>query len=196
MRRRTGSALVETMACRLFVAKPFPWINADLLLIRPFGTNFVEKRIEIWNFSFTKIHLKMSSAEWQSFRPGKDESIRYRHSQGIDYITTARHSSIMLCAYRMGWHGIWIPTVDIRQPNKCLIWIPEILTITIKSYWIKFSIFHAYLNTHTHTHKLHNGYCMWLTLFLNGHMGLITYLANTMATHDTATRDTFYQLSG
>ena len=139
------------MTCRLFGAKPFPWINGDLLLIGPFRTNFVEKGIEVWNFSFTKIHLKMSSAAWRPFCPGKDESIRYRHSQGIDYITTTRHSSIKLCAYLMGCHGIWIPTVNIRQPNKCLIWIPEILTMTKQSYWIKSNIFHVYLNTHTHT---------------------------------------------
>ena len=34
------------------------WTNADLLSIRPLGTNFSEIWIKIQKFSFTKIHLK------------------------------------------------------------------------------------------------------------------------------------------
>ena len=46
------------------------WTNAGILLIRPLETNFNE--ILIWNqtFSFTKIHLKMSSAKWRPFSLG------------------------------------------------------------------------------------------------------------------------------
>ena len=41
-------------------------INAGILLIRPLGTNFSEILIEIHNFSFQKIYLKMSSVKrWQ-----------------------------------------------------------------------------------------------------------------------------------
>ena len=39
------------------------WINAGILLIGPLGTNF----IGIQTFSFKKMHLKMSSADWRSF---------------------------------------------------------------------------------------------------------------------------------
>ena len=34
------------------------WSNADLLSIRPFGTNFSENSTEIQNFSLKKMHLK------------------------------------------------------------------------------------------------------------------------------------------
>ena len=39
------------------------WTNAGILLIGPLGTNFNEMLIEIYTFSFKKIHLKMSSAK-------------------------------------------------------------------------------------------------------------------------------------
>ena len=43
------------------------WTNTDLLWMRPLGTNFSEIWIEIQKFSFTKMHLKMSSAKWRPF---------------------------------------------------------------------------------------------------------------------------------
>ena len=46
------------------------WTNAGILLIGPWGTNFSEILIGIQTFSFTKIHLKMSSAKWRPFCPG------------------------------------------------------------------------------------------------------------------------------
>ena len=39
------------------------WINAGILLIGPWGTNFSEILIGIHTFSFKKIHLKMSSGK-------------------------------------------------------------------------------------------------------------------------------------
>ena len=47
------------------------WTNLDLLSIGPSGTNKIW--IEIQNFSFMKMHLKMSSAKWQPFCPGGDK---------------------------------------------------------------------------------------------------------------------------
>ena len=42
------------------------WTNAGML-IGPLGTNFNEMLIEIHTFSFTKIHLNMSSGKWRPF---------------------------------------------------------------------------------------------------------------------------------
>ena len=39
------------------------WTNAGILLIRTLGTNFSEILGEIHSFSFSKMHLKMSSAK-------------------------------------------------------------------------------------------------------------------------------------
>ena len=41
------------------------WTNAEILLIGPLGTNFIEIFIGIQTFSFKKMHLKMSSAKWR-----------------------------------------------------------------------------------------------------------------------------------
>ena len=46
--------------------------NSDLVSIGTLGTNFSEIGIKIQNFSFMKMHLKMSSAKWQTFCPGRD----------------------------------------------------------------------------------------------------------------------------
>ena len=43
------------------------WTSAGLLSIRPLGTNFNEILTQIQNFSFMKLHLKMSSAKWRQF---------------------------------------------------------------------------------------------------------------------------------
>ena len=43
------------------------WTNAEMLLIGPLGTNFIEILIEVQAFSFKKMHLKMSSAKWRPF---------------------------------------------------------------------------------------------------------------------------------
>ena len=42
-------------------------INAEILLIGPLGTNFSEMLIEIDIFSFTQMHLKMSSKNGSHF---------------------------------------------------------------------------------------------------------------------------------
>ena len=41
------------------------WTNVGLLLIGTPGTNFSEISIEIYTFSFKKMHLKMSSGKWR-----------------------------------------------------------------------------------------------------------------------------------
>ena len=41
------------------------WTNAGIMLIGPLGTNFSEILIEIYTFSFRKMHLKMSSGKWR-----------------------------------------------------------------------------------------------------------------------------------
>ena len=43
------------------------WTNAGKLLIGPLGTKFGEFLIEIYTFSFKKMHLKMSSGKWLPF---------------------------------------------------------------------------------------------------------------------------------
>ena len=46
------------------------WTNAGIFLIGPLGTNFSEILIVIYTFSFTKMHLKMTSGKWGPFYLG------------------------------------------------------------------------------------------------------------------------------
>ena len=60
------------------------WTNAGILLIRTLGTNFSEILGEIHSFSFSKVHLKMSSAKWRPFGLGLNELIgRSNHGSTI-----------------------------------------------------------------------------------------------------------------
>ena len=43
------------------------WTNAGILLVGPLGINFSENFIKNHTFSFTKMHLKMSSRKWPPF---------------------------------------------------------------------------------------------------------------------------------
>ena len=94
MRLWIGSALVQIMACRLFGAKS---LSEPLLLIRSLGTNFSENLIKIQNFSFTKMHWKVSSVKRWPFCPGGDELTvdKVLHesmiTQSIDTYTSPSH---------------------------------------------------------------------------------------------------------
>ena len=46
------------------------WINAGVLSTWPLRTNINEILIEIYTFSFMKMHLKMSSVKWRPFYIG------------------------------------------------------------------------------------------------------------------------------
>ena len=47
-------------------------VNAWLLSIGPLGTILSEILIKIQNFSFTKMHVKITSAKWRRLYPGGD----------------------------------------------------------------------------------------------------------------------------
>ena len=47
--------------------KAIIWTNDGILITGPLGTNFSEILIEIYTFSFKKMHLKMSSGKCHSF---------------------------------------------------------------------------------------------------------------------------------
>ena len=51
--------------------------NAGILLIGPPGTNFSEILIEIYMFSFQKMHLKISSGKWRPSGLGLNELILF-----------------------------------------------------------------------------------------------------------------------
>ena len=56
------------------------WTNAGILSIGPLGTNFSEILIEIYTFSFKKMHWKMLSGKWRSFCVGLNVLMQKRHT--------------------------------------------------------------------------------------------------------------------
>ena len=75
MRRYIGSAMVQIMACHLFGTNPLS------LTIGPLGANFNEISIKIQNFSFSEMHLKISSVKWRPFCPGGGDELTRKQLQ-------------------------------------------------------------------------------------------------------------------
>ena len=73
MRQWIGSALVQIMACCLFVAKPLSEPMLDYCQLETWEQNCGEILITIQNFPFTKMLLKIPSAKWWLFCPVGDE---------------------------------------------------------------------------------------------------------------------------
>ena len=63
------------------------WTNAGIL-IAPLETNFSEIGIKIQNFSFMKMHLKMSSGKWRPFCPGGVNGMCLAEGRHVMYLTT------------------------------------------------------------------------------------------------------------
>ena len=93
------------------------WTNAGILLIRTLGTNFSEILGEIHSFSFSKMHLKISSATWRLFGLGLNElrAISFTvmshehntipHNQQLHYLfrlTSTKTSNILVTAVTGG----------------------------------------------------------------------------------------------
>ena len=80
MRQWNGSTLGQIMACRLY---------GGLLSIWPSQTNFSEILNKI-HFSFTKMHLNISSAKWRPFCPGGDELSNNVIYEGLPAVSSAK----------------------------------------------------------------------------------------------------------
>ena len=70
------------------------WTNAGILLIGPLGTNFNEILLELYTFSFTKMHLKMSFGKWRPF------------CLGLNALTHIQYIIYWLCFVSLCWGQI------------------------------------------------------------------------------------------
>ena len=75
---RPRSTLVQKMACHQAII----WTSAVLLSIGPLATHFSEILTKIQNFSFRKMHLKLSSAKRRPFCPGGELMADHRLQLG------------------------------------------------------------------------------------------------------------------
>ena len=63
-----------------------------LLSIGALGTNLITSSIKLRNFSFSKMHFKLSSAKWLPFSPGGDE-LMYPHKRSLGHQLTLLYPS-------------------------------------------------------------------------------------------------------
>ena len=69
------------------------WTNAWLLSIGPLETFFSEILTKIHNFSFMKMHLKLSSVKCRSFCPGGDELMEHIMLSGTT-VSSGNHTNL------------------------------------------------------------------------------------------------------
>ena len=102
-------------------------INAWILSIGPWGTNFSEILIGIQIFWFKKMHLKMSSAEWRPFCLGLNVLTLVRQSHAREYLTDGKYkiyghlawsARTIIIKGALFWGGLshWIIQVCFRYP--------------------------------------------------------------------------------
>ena len=80
------------------------WSNAYMRhLIGPFGTNFSEISIKIHIFSFKKMHLKVSSANWELFYCGLNVLIVFVDQKLLDDHLLMAVSRVSQLWHRQSW---------------------------------------------------------------------------------------------
>ena len=89
MRQRIGSALVQIMACRHEI---FNWTLENKIS---------ENLIKIGNFSFTEMHMKVSSPKWPPFVQGEMSSFtilnyEIRMSTTLQYRVELRYVKLFI----------------------------------------------------------------------------------------------------
>ena len=104
------------------------WTNDGLLLIPTLGTNFSEIRGEIHSFSFSKMHLKMSSAKWGLFGLGINElnwvlqrwdcMISFRNFKLCSH-TTVHFAGVPHILLGTHCHGILLATREALPRQTC-----------------------------------------------------------------------------
>ena len=122
------------MACCLSGAKQLSKPMAGLLSIGPLGTNFSEIWIEIQNFSFMKMQLKMPSGKWQPFCVGGDES---SPAPLIIFDQQLNGPDVDCCAVPEKWIRTWYFSEIFIQTQNVLciwkmaasVWRPQMLTV-------------------------------------------------------------------
>ena len=94
MRHYNITTLLQIMACR---------VNAGILLIGPLGTNFSEILVEIYTFSFRKMHWKMSSGKCRPFCLGLNVLNKFRNIHNEEINERSLNSSLTPPHPRCGW---------------------------------------------------------------------------------------------
>ena len=133
--------------------------NAELLLIEPLGTKFIEILMKIQNFSFTKMHLKILFAKWRPFCLGGDQLPEPQMSKLLI------HSSSDRIGAKSQWHqpkepNIWkiiLPRIGIQNVNSYYVyrWLRQRSSTRNTDLWIQTTLLPSALGTLIYEYKQH-----------------------------------------
>ena len=87
------------------------YTNAGSLPIGPLGTNFSEISIKTLMFSFTKMHLYISSAKWRPFCPGGDELKQLTY---VRWLLTLRPTTVRTTFEESGTRRVILAPYETR----------------------------------------------------------------------------------
>ena len=106
------------------------WTNADLFSIWPSGTYFSEIWIQIWNFSFTKMHLKMAIRQ---FCPGFFIRVKFTDKSTSVQVMAWCHQA---ASHYMSqcWHSFIVPYIISTVGHNELTHCNGTSTYNIESY--------------------------------------------------------------
>ena len=119
------------------------WTNGAIFLIGPLGTNFSELLIGIQTFSFTKMHLQMSSAKWRPFCLGLNVLYCYQRTNVI--------WSRTLCTAELIWYTLKVHILilwNIHDEIDMLTFLnPGLLTAILHLHNANKSYLFIYMNS-------------------------------------------------
>ena len=128
------------------------WTNAGILLIRTLGTNLSEILGELYSFSFSKMHLKMSSAKWRLFGLGLNELIDNPRETKLQVWVYLLDYGWLVTKYwwdgecGRGWSFDGGDTIDINKSiiAECVQWVDPLCELW--QLWMTFSgLFHIFV---------------------------------------------------
>ena len=98
------------------------WTNAGILSTGPLGTNVSEILIEIYTFSFKKMHLKMPSGKWRPSCRGLNMLISHKLSHWRDVTCCSNYP--VQCYIITG-----LPAYPDAMTSQFLSWVEELCLV-------------------------------------------------------------------
>ena len=151
------------------------WTNAGILSIGPLGTNFSEILIEMYVFSFKKMHLKMSSAKWRPFCLGLNV-LKKQHKFHMTWhqcIYAGRFAIMFKLSLNV--HNSWMIQINAKRVSALLKLFSAYklyrLTVSELSIMIFLMLSLIYISTHHNLAKRPRFVCImicWLCWCSNG----------------------------
>ena len=136
------------------------WTNARISSIWPLGTKLIETLIEIYTFSFKKMHFNMSPAKWRPFCLGLNVLIQTPHDSDLAGSTDNKIQSILINRWHVFSRKISLIT---RLTHVLFLETPglDVFILIDDLDWlsITFELFHDNITKASHQHHGISDHC-------------------------------------